>query len=141
MKTFFIFFVCMLSGVTLAFSQYNDLPQWVERLVQEYEQAPVANPPLSISRCEYRGQTVYYVPPRCCDIPSSLFTEEGESLCYPDGGMDGQGDGTCTDFFTEKKDCDVVWQDERSWPPEGNANPKKTQPDKGAIDGTTKSVW
>ncbi|HOD12865.1 MAG TPA: hypothetical protein PKO44_07195 [Candidatus Omnitrophota bacterium] len=112
MKTIFIVVACLLFASS-AFSQEKKSPQWVQALIQRYENMPVANPALSISRCEYRGETVYYVPPQCCDIPSILFNEEGKEVCSPDGGEGGDGDGTCTDFFVERKNCEVLWKDPR----------------------------
>lgn len=113
MKTIFIIVACLLLASS-AFSQEKEIPpQWVQALIQKYESMPVANPALSISRCEYRGEIVYYVPPQCCDIPSTLFNEEGKRICAPDGGESGDGDGTCTDFFVERKNCEVLWKDPR----------------------------
>jgi len=112
MKTLVIIVACLLFA-SLAFSQEKELPQWVQALIQQYEKDPVANPPLSISRCEYRGEIVYYVPSQCCDQFSELFNEQGEHLCAPDGGITGDGDGTCADFYAEKKDCEVLWKDPR----------------------------
>lgn len=85
----------------------------MQKLIQEYEKNPVSNPPLSISQYEYNGHTVYYVPPRCCDIPSILYSENGEVICAPDGGMTGRGDGKCPDFYEKKKNRKLIWKDER----------------------------
>lgn len=89
-------------------------PGWVDELIEDFEQAPVGNPPLSIWRYVYNGQTVYFVPAHCCDIPSVVYDAEGNTLCEPDGGIDGQGDGRCTDFFSTREDEQLVWQDTRS---------------------------
>ena len=40
-----------------------------------------------VARYEYRGGTVYDLPPRCCDIPSELHDAAGDLLCRPDGGF------------------------------------------------------
>jgi uncharacterized protein DUF6970 len=88
-------------------------PAWVETLITSLRAAPVANPPAAIVRYQYKGQRVYYVPSRCCDIPGRLFDERGEELCMPDVGITGWGDGRCRDFFTEQQDEHVVWKDER----------------------------
>jgi hypothetical protein len=55
-------------------------PDWVDRLIRQFESDPVGNPPLSIGRYEYNGQVVYYVPPYCCDIPGSLFIEDSQVI-------------------------------------------------------------
>ena len=43
---------------------------WLKDLIKQEESNPEANPPASLSKCTYRNQSVYYLPPRCCDIPS-----------------------------------------------------------------------
>lgn len=62
------------------------LPQWLQdkRLSEVYETT-------------YQGRTVYFVPPRCCDIPSQVFDAKGELICMPTGGFAG-GDGKCPRF-------------------------------------------
>ncbi|MAO64578.1 MAG: hypothetical protein CL666_06235 [Balneola sp.] len=87
----------------------------MDELIHEYESEPVRNPPLSIWQFTYKGQTVYYVPPYCCDIPGQLFNKEGDYICAPDGGFSGNGDGKCPDFFEEKKDKKLIWEDSREY--------------------------
>jgi len=94
----------------------NAGPSWVDNLIEEFESQPVANPPLSIWRYVYEGQIVYYVPPRCCDIESTLYDANGNVLCHPDGGLTGGGDGQCRDFFEKITDAKLIWQDGRSYP-------------------------
>ena len=91
-------------------------PKWVNELITNKINNPVANPPASLSKCTYKGEIVYYLPPRCCDVYSVLFNENGNVICSPDGGFTGDGDGRCTDFFEERKNCEVIWKDSRSYP-------------------------
>lgn len=88
-------------------------PPFVESLIRQLSAEPAANPPASITRYDYRGQVVYYVPPRCCDIPGDLYLPDGTRLCQPDGGFSGRGDGRCPDFFSERRNEQIVWQDPR----------------------------
>jgi hypothetical protein len=94
-------------------------PDWVTKLIEKEKTGAVANPPASLSRCKYKGGAVYYLPPRCCDIPGVLYDENGIVICNPSGGLTGRGDGRCPDFFQEyeKRDCVVIWRDSRSWTP------------------------
>ena len=89
-------------------------PTFIQQLISKQEADPIANPPASLSKCTYKNQTVYYLPPRCCDIPGILYNEKGENLCSPDGGITGRGNGKCTDFFQTKEKCEIIWQDSRS---------------------------
>jgi hypothetical protein len=88
-------------------------PEWIQSLIAAYEKDSVGNPPQSISRYEYKGQTVYYVPPQCCDQFSTLYDANGKVMCAPDGGFGGSGDGLCSDFFQERKNEKLIWQDSR----------------------------
>jgi len=89
-------------------------PKWVKRIVATYEKDPVGNPPQSIWQYEYKGQTVYYVPPQCCDQFSKLFDANGKVICAPDGGFTGNGDGMCSDFSQERKNEKLIWEDPRT---------------------------
>ncbi len=89
-------------------------PEWLTALIQELESQPVANPPAFIARYDYRGQAVYYLPPRCCDIPSDVYSARGTIICHADGGFDGAGDGRCSDFFSSRTNERIIWRDPRA---------------------------
>jgi hypothetical protein len=87
--------------------------QWLTTLINELSTAPVANPPAKIIQYHYNDATVYYLPPRCCDIMGVLYDVDGHILCHPDGGIIGRGDGKCPDFHKIKTQEQVIWRDER----------------------------
>lgn len=89
-------------------------PAWVEDLITQFKDAPVGNPPQSIWRYQYNGQTVYYLPAQCCDMYSTLYDASGTVLCAPDGGLDGRGDLKCANFRDQRTGETLVWQDERT---------------------------
>jgi hypothetical protein len=88
-------------------------PEWLTALIKTIESEAVSNPPSRIIEFQYRGQTVYYRPPRCCDIPGELYDAKGAVMCSPDGGFTGRGDGKCADFFDKRTDEKIVWTDKR----------------------------
>ena len=88
-------------------------PPWLTALIRDLESQPRANPPAFIARYHYKGETVYFQPQRCCDVPSSVFTSNGTVMCHPDGGITGAGDGRCPDFFAVRKNEKVIWRDQR----------------------------
>jgi hypothetical protein len=88
-------------------------PQWLTGLIRNFEVQPVSNPPVSITRYEYQSEVVYFVPSRCCDVWSDLYRADGTTLCHPDGGLTENGDGRCRDFFSQRKNAQVIWQDPR----------------------------
>lgn len=91
----------------------SSAPSWLKNLIAEQEGNPVANPPASLTQCEYKNKIVYYLPPRCCDISSALYNENGNVICSPDGGFTGAGDGKCADFFDTRQQCKIIWKDSR----------------------------
>lgn len=90
--------------------QATDIPSCVEQMIEDLESEPVRNPPASVWRVQYDGQTAYYIPPYCCDMYSELFDADCEFICSPDGGITGQGDGKCT-AMPEK--AMLIWKDLR----------------------------
>ncbi len=102
----------LVAGCTQASQSSN--PAWVNKLIQKFEADPVGNPPLSITSYTYNSQPVYFVPAHCCDIPSVVYDATGNLLCSPDGGLSGKGDGKCPDFFTQRTNEQLIWQDSRT---------------------------
>lgn len=123
MKGTALLFGALLIGNTLAGCSGGEdvlgdgrTPEWVQDLIGELEAEPVRNPPASITRYLFEGDTVYYVPPFCCDMTSVLYSSDGEVLCAPDGGLAGTGDGQCADFHQQAEGAQLIWQDSRSYP-------------------------
>jgi len=91
----------------------KDTPKCIENKINEISKGDVWNPPAKVYRYKYNGQIVYYFPPRCCDIPSTLYDENCNIICSPDGGLTGGGDGKCSDFFDSRTDEKLIWEDTR----------------------------
>lgn len=89
------------------------IPSCVSDLIKDIEAAPVTNPSGSVWQYTYKGKTVYYIPSICCDIPSRLIDTDCKLICSPDGGFTGAGDGKCADFFSDRTDEKLIWQDPR----------------------------
>ena len=90
-----------------------DVPECIKTKIKELQQEAVRNPPASVWQYEYNGQTVYYVPPYCCDMYGTLYNSNCEIICHPDGGFTGKGDGRCTDFSSKRKNEKLIWKDNR----------------------------
>jgi hypothetical protein len=95
-----------------------DLPDWLAARLRATTAGPAGDRPPWVARYEYRGGTVYYLPPRCCDIPSELYDAAGDLLCRPDGGF-VDGDARCPDFLARRRGGEIVWGDgrDRGGPP------------------------
>jgi hypothetical protein len=109
---------------------------WLQAKIWDYQSRSVSNPPRSIIKTTFEGKPVYYVPPVCCDIPSELYTEDGTLMCYPSGGITGNGDGKCPMFRVEYSDntknskdnkTSLVWADKRK--PAADNKPTRVIPD------------
>ena len=94
-------------------SQGKTIPEWLQARIAEFEKDKPANPPVKIYSYSYKGQTVYFITSRCCDIPSEVYSVEGQQLCQPDGGFSGKGDMKCVDFFDARTNEKLVWEDLR----------------------------
>lgn len=110
-RTASVVVLCAIIGI--ACTPVADRPAWLDEVIAELESEPVANPPALIAAYDYRGQTVFYLPPRCCDVPSTVYGPTGTVLCSADGGLTGRGDGRCPDFFAERRNERIVWRDTR----------------------------
>jgi|SRR5690242_9819847 len=89
-------------------------PDCLRDKISEIASEDVWNPPAKIYSYTYDGRKVYFIPQRCCDIPSVLLDENCNTICAPDGGFSGRGDGQCTDFFDSRKNERLVWEDPRN---------------------------
>lgn len=86
----------------------DDNPEWLESflLMREAEN----NSPLEIWQYKYLNKTVYYVIAQCCDQFNLLLDTNGKTICSPDGGFSGRGDGKCPDFRDERKNGKLIWE-------------------------------
>ncbi len=89
-------------------------PACIEKKINEIANGQVWDPPAKVYSYEYNGQTVYYFTARCCDIMSILYDENCTLICSPDGGIAGNGDGKCSDFFSTKTNEQLIWEDKRN---------------------------
>jgi hypothetical protein len=87
-----------------------DVPDWLAARLRATAARPAGDAPAWVARYQYDGRTVYYFPPRCCDIPSELYDAEGDLLCRPDGGF-VDGDERCPDFLARQRGGEIVWRD------------------------------
>ncbi|HOZ96238.1 MAG TPA: hypothetical protein PK779_04525 [Niabella sp.] len=85
----------------------------IYKRIEEIKKEPVRNPAASIWQYTYKGKTVYYEPSYCCDFYSTLYDSNCNIICHPDGGIAGNGDRMCTDFFDERSNERLVWKDDR----------------------------
>lgn len=100
-----MFSSCKKEGIT------NSTPDCIVDMIDGYKADLTTVPKPQVYRYRYNGETVYHIVPGCCDQRSTLYDKECNVICEPDGGLDGQGDGNCTDFFDEGKKKTLVWNE------------------------------
>lgn len=98
LKITFLIFI-LLSSASIAQGETNT-PIWLKSKIEAYQKS---HPLINATKTEYNNKVAYYIPPRCCDIPSELYDENGKLICYPSGGFAG-GDGKCPTFGLGKKE-------------------------------------
>jgi hypothetical protein len=91
----------------------NVVPECVKKLIEKFSKEERQEPAKSIYSYTYKGKTVYYVTPPCCDFFSDLYDENCNLIGHPDGGFTGKGDMKMMDFNDTKTNEKVIWKDER----------------------------
>jgi len=104
-----------VTGQEQATSRGNDqsLPTCIQKMIEQYRTEEKQNPPRQIYSYLYKGKTVYYVTPPCCDFFSDLYDSSCVLIGHPDGGFTGKGDGTINDFKDSRTNEKLIWKDER----------------------------
>ncbi|MEX2232549.1 MAG: hypothetical protein WD824_10335 [Cyclobacteriaceae bacterium] len=88
-------------------------PECIEMKIDWISRQTVWNPPAKVYSYPYEGKTVFYFTARCCDFYSELYDKDCNLICAPDGGFSGSGDGKCPDFFANRTNELLIWEDER----------------------------
>jgi hypothetical protein len=97
-------------------SQDDTVPDCLTAMIRDIKSEDVWNPPAKVRQYHYGRQTVYYIPPRCCDMPGILMNRNCDILYSPDGGFTGKGDGKYADFFEKRTDSILIREDTRTDP-------------------------
>lgn len=83
----------------------KDVPVCMKKLVRE-----------SIDRVEevwrfqYKNEPVYVIIAACCDQFTDAYSEGCKKICSPDGGISGNGDGQCADFYQQATGGELLWK-------------------------------
>ena len=85
----------------------------IQTKIAAFQEEPLANPPIEIYQYSYYEEVVYFVSAPCCDMYNTLYDENCNIICYPSGGITGEGDGRCKDFFETRSNEKLIWKDDR----------------------------
>ena len=86
------------------------IPAWLTAKITQIKNERAPNVPAAVTRALYRNKTVYYTSPVVPDGFGSLYDEHGVLLGHPDGGIDGRGDGRCSDYFESASEITTLWK-------------------------------
>ena len=90
----------------------KNTPSCIKSKIRKIKKQTVQNPPAKVYSYALDGETVYYFPPRCCDVPSDLYDGNCNLICHPDGGFSGGGSGDCRGFSLDST-ATLIWEDTR----------------------------
>jgi YHS domain-containing protein len=114
MNSYIIPIIFLIASVLTTSSTQTDVPVCIQEKIDGISTGPIWNPPASITKYLYRGQTMYLMSSSCCDQFNNLYDENCNRICAPSGGFTGRGDGKCMDFQETAKFLGKVWKDTRS---------------------------
>jgi len=79
-------FFALISLVALGCKndRVNRAPKCITDLIHQVKDESGSNPASKIYRYLYKGKTVYYILPECCDASSKLVDEDCNVLSFPD---------------------------------------------------------
>lgn len=108
-----VLFLLLITGACTKENIPSDTPACIKEKIEQMKKDAVTNPPREVWQYTFNNQTVYYIPPMCCDVFSELYDAQCNLICHPDGGITGMGDGKCPDFFEKRKNETLIWRDDR----------------------------
>ena len=103
----------VLSGMHCTKNNNIDAPSCVLQKIKQIKAQPKWNPPATVSEYDYEGKKVYLFTSDCCDQYIELFDNNCNYICAPSGGIAGQGDRRCPDFYSKATFTRLVWKDPR----------------------------
>ena len=81
-------------------------PRCIKKLIKDREDHCLK----AVYKYRYQGTEVYlFLPDGCPDLPSVAYNEKCGHICNPDGGLSGNGDGICPEFFSNITDEELIW--------------------------------
>lgn len=86
----------------------------IREKIAQIKREPVTNPPTAVYSYQYKGKTVYHFITGCCDMYNYVYDVNCNQICAPDGGIAGNGDGKCSDFFNVATNKTLIWKDSRN---------------------------
>lgn len=113
MKTLFLFFTLSIAAHNCHKTKIPSIPPCIQAKIDEIKNGTARSPAAEVREYTYQGKRVFYFNSRCCDFYNTVYDENCNYICAPDGGFTGAGDRKCPDFSASAKEVRVVWKDNR----------------------------
>lgn len=84
----------------------KDTPSCITKKIKEQKDDCLSK----VIEYEYNGNIVYlFEPANCPEALFNLYDYDCNFVCSPSGGINGQGDGNCTDFYQTGIEKRIIW--------------------------------
>jgi hypothetical protein len=84
----------------------KDTPSCIKKKIKEKKEECLDK----VLEYEYNGNNVYlFEPANCPDALFNLYDENCNHICSPAGGISGNGDGKCNDFYQTSVEKRLIW--------------------------------
>ncbi len=111
MKKLLVISIFLIVSFSCKKDKVDKTTDWLEQLISQGSDK--TGKFKSVYSYKFNGKTVYLLnyEVKCCDnFTSQLFDSEGNSICFPYGGITGHGDKKCEDFDISKSDEKLYWK-------------------------------
>jgi hypothetical protein len=101
----FVFFLLIGNIACKKVDVPKGTPSCIKKEIRKHEEC-ISN----VIKYEYQGKTVYLFEPASAPSCSYIVYDENcDYLCSPSGGIDGNGDGKCPDFYQTAIKKEIIW--------------------------------
>ena len=82
-----------------------NVPQCLKQVIQARE----SRCSVSVYKYVFNEEDAYLIESRCPDALHTLYDTECKHICSPSGGVSGNGDGRCPDFYETAVQVELVY--------------------------------
>ena len=110
MKIVFLVFVLGFSFVIKSCDNNDEVAEGTSTCIEQEIENQKDVCLTKVVRYTYNDNTVYlFEAGNCCDGLNDLYDDGCNFICSPSGGLDGQGDRKCSDFYELAIEEEVIW--------------------------------
>jgi hypothetical protein len=107
MTTLFIIIIALtlLMGSCKKYDVLKGTPSCIRKIIRKNNKCLD-----KVYEYSFRGEAVYlFVPTNCPDALYNLYDKNCNLVCSPSGGISGNGDGKCSDFYQQSTNEKLVY--------------------------------